>query len=459
MNAIREVAAKLKSEDILVISGDFNLSNLEWFTDEKEDCDIAIPLNASLEKETTVLDSMHEMGLVQVNKIGNKNGAMLDLVWTNCTETVSCSKNTHHLLKKESHHCAYELKVSDIESIQSNSISNFSYRDFTNANYEAINEKLNDIDWSNIFSGDVLDSHISKFYELIDSVISSNVELKTKKISSHPKWNGDLPNGMVFGDKKSGNNREIAQFFATHFAKALTKPDSSIIDDNSGDEPFLKDLCANFPTIDITEELVLDAINNLPNNMVSGPDEIPNVFLKKCLPALLKPITYMLKESLETGFVPEIWKKSFVRPVHKSGLRTNVENYRGVALQCIIPKLLDSIVAKHLNYNMINIIDDSQHGFMKGRSTITNLAEFTSCAILGMENHIQTDAIYLDIAKAFDSVNVDLLINKLAIMGLNEQLLKWIKSYLHGRQQIVKLNNDMSSPIDVTSGTGQGYPI
>ncbi|XP_055307463.1 uncharacterized protein LOC129571673, partial [Sitodiplosis mosellana] len=108
---------------------------------------------------------------------------------------------------------------------------------------------------------------------------------------------------------------------------------------------------------------------------------------------------------------------------------------------------------------MKNIIDDSQHGFMKGRSTITNLAEFTSCAILGMENHIQTDAIYLDIAKAFDSVNVDLLIRKLAIMGLNEQLLKWIKSYLHGRQQIVKFDNDMSSPIDVTSGTGQGYPI
>ena len=537
MESLQEIASNLRAEDILIVSGDFNLSNLDWYTDENDDADIAIPISASSEKEIIILDACHEMGLMQINQIGNENGVMLDLIWTNCTDTVNCSENKYHLLKKESHHRAYEIKVSDIESSQSELTSNFSYRDFTNANYEAINEKLNNIDWSNIFSGNVLDSHVNKFYELIHSVISSNVELKTKKISSHPKWfnhdlislknrvnkqykfmtsrstaeakscardvycelrkeykknarlayknyklemeqlinedpqkffefvnasnkrNNDLPNEMVLGDKKSGNHREIAQFFATHFAKAYTKPDSSIIEDNSGDEPLLKDLCANFPKIDVTEELVLDAMNNLPNNMVSGPDEIPNFFIKKCLPALLKPITFMLKESLETGFVPEIWKKSFVRPVHKGGLRAKVENYRGVALQCIIPKLLDSIVAKHLNYHMKNIIDDSQHGFVKGRSTITNLAEFTSCAILGMENHIQTDAIYLDIAKAFDSVNIDLLIRKLTIMGLNQQLLRWIESYLHGRQQIVKLNSDMSSPIEVTSGTGQGYPI
>ncbi|XP_055306621.1 uncharacterized protein LOC129570922, partial [Sitodiplosis mosellana] len=92
-------------------------------------------------------------------------------------------------------------------------------------------------------------------------------------------------------------------------------------------------------------------------------------------------------------------------------------------------------------------------------STITNLAEFTSCVITKMDKYIQTDAIYLDLAKAFDSVNVTLLIQKLNIMGLNEQLLKWIESYLNGRQQIVKLNDVMSNSINVTSGTGQGYPI
>ncbi|XP_055308286.1 uncharacterized protein LOC129572367 [Sitodiplosis mosellana] len=108
---------------------------------------------------------------------------------------------------------------------------------------------------------------------------------------------------------------------------------------------------------------------------------------------------------------------------------------------------------------MRNIIDSSQHGFVKGKSTITNLAEFTSHTLIGMQHGIQTDAIYLDLAKAFDSVDVKLLIHKLKIMGLNEQILEWIKSYLSERQQIVRLNGAMSTPIEVTSGTGQGYPI
>ena len=406
-----------------------------------------------------------------------------------------------------------------------------------NADYDAINEKITDINWTEFFTDTEINNLITKFYQHIYSIISSNVQLKTKKISNHPKWfnrdlinmknrvnnlfkfiassrteaekikaklehsnlrrdykkcarqayrnykiemeqiinddpqkffefvnsskkrKDDVPNEMTFENKKSTNRREIAQFFATHFAKAYTKPDINTNCCYDDDIQLLEGLCAHFPTIDITEELVADAINDLPNNMVSGPDGIPNIFVKKCMLALLKPITHMLKHSLETGYVPEIWKKSFVRPVHKSGLKIKVENYRGVALQCVIPKLLDSIVAKHLNYHMKNIIDDSQHGFMKGKSTTTNLVEFTSNVISGMAKGMQSDAIYLDIAKAFDSVNIELLIRKLAIMGLNKQLLEWIKSYLHDRKQIVKLNENVSNPIEVTSGTGQGYPI
>jgi len=167
----------------------------------------------------------------------------------------------------------------------------------------------------------------------------------------------------------------------------------------------------------------------------------------------------MLRTSLKTGVVADIWRKSFVRPVHKNGAKNKIDNYRGVALQCVIPKLLDSIIANHLNFHMKNIIDDSQHGFVKGKSTTSNLTEFVSNTLCNMEKHMQTDAIYIDIAKAFDSVNVKLLIHKLNIMGLNTQLLNWIESYLQHRMQIVKLNETMSSPIDVTSGTGQGYPV
>ncbi|XP_055307293.1 uncharacterized protein LOC129571512, partial [Sitodiplosis mosellana] len=87
---------------------------------------------------------------------------------------------------------------------------------------------------------------------------------------------------------------------------------------------------------------------------------------------------------------------------------------------------METILSSHLNYHIKNIIDDSQHGFIKGRSTITNLVEFTSPTLINMEHGIQSEAIYLDLAKAFDSVDINLLIHKLK---------------------------------KVTSGTGQGYPI
>ncbi|XP_055306571.1 uncharacterized protein LOC129570873 [Sitodiplosis mosellana] len=169
----------------------------------------------------------------------------------------------------------------------------------------------------------------------MENLINEDPQKFFEFVNGSKKTNDDLPNEMVLGDKKSSNRGEIAQFFATHFAKAYTEPDYTKNEKYSEDEPLLKDLCANFPTINKTEELGTDTINNLPNNMVSGPDGIPNIFVKEFTTALLKPITHMLKKSLDTGFVPEIWKSSFVRPVHKSGVKAKVENYRGVALQCV----------------------------------------------------------------------------------------------------------------------------
>lgn len=103
--------------------------------------------------------------------------------------------------------------------------------------------------------------------------------------------------------------------------------------------------------------------------------------------------------------------------------KSQVENYRGVAIQCVIPKILDSIIAKHLNEYAKNILTDHQHGFVSGKSTITNLTEYTTQISNGMHTHKQVDAIYLDQKKAFDTVNIILLLYKLLIMGLNAQLL------------------------------------
>lgn len=533
MQALRNLSSKLNNEDILILSGDFNLPRLSWFTENNNDPEIAIPINASWKKELIILDTCHELGLLQINTHTNDNGNMLDLTWTNYADLVSCDLSEFHLLKHESHHPAFQINLHYLRSNKNNKNSQLKFRNFLGADYDIINNKLSEFDWDKLLSGINLEVNIGNFYEVIKKVISETVELKPKNTSSHPKWfdrdlinmknrvsklhkqkkshnsieivekhaelrkqykkcarsafkdykvemehlinedptkffdyvnscrktNDELPSEMDYNGSKLTSQQDIADSFAKHFATAYTEQSSFSSGYYKEYEKFLRNLCINIPSIDITEQLILETVYKLPNNTVDGPDEIPNIFIKKCIHTLIKPITYILRESFITGIVPEIWKRSYVKPVHKSGIKTKIDNYRGVALQCVISKLLDSIIANHLNFHMKNIIDDSQHGFVKGKSTVTNLIEFTSRTITKMEKYIQTDSIYLDIAKAFDSVNINLLIQKLNIMGLNEQIVNWIQSYLNGRQQIVRVSGAMSKTIEVTSGTGQGYPI
>lgn len=272
-----------------------------------------------------------------------------------------------------------------------------------------------------------------------------------------------LPSKMSYDHQVSNTHTEATEFFKSFFQSVYCDPIANAVDHFDSQPQItdkIKDICAQIPCISITQQRIHEQINALPNNLVAGPDEIPNMFLKRCAESIISPITFMLRESLDTGKTPAIWKKSFVIPIHKSGKKNVVENYRGVAIQCSIPKLLDSIVSKHLNHFLENIIPFDQHGFIAGRSTITNLTDFVTRVMRGMQTSKQVDAIYLDIKKAFDSVDIRLLCHKLQIMGLNEQLLNWLRDYLTNRQQLVKVNtNNISSQINVTSGVGQGYPI
>lgn len=539
LDALRELISKVDPKDVILVSGDFNLPKLLWLSDDPDFPNATFPINGCSEREIEVLDTLHELGLFQINKHLNKNNKMLDLVWTSDTDIFNCTLSDSHLVKEEVHHPALNISMFEFFSRQNKNKNDCSdtFRNFINADYDKINNAFISVNWSETIKGTSLTEKVNNFYAVLKSIIDSHVELKVRKHSSHPKWfdkplitmkntvnklhhnmkveesneskqryifyrreykksvraayesykfeledlidenpqkffehvniikhnSDDLPSEMQLNNSTNADNwDDIAELFRQHFSTAYNIPKGDSIDTyikNNNCISKITKLCSKISTINLTEEIIIERIKKLPNNLVSGPDDIPNLFLKNCMLSLLTPITELLRESLNTGEVPALWKKSFVKPVFKSGNRSKIENYRGVALQCVISKLLDSIIAHHINEHISTLVDDSQHGFIKGRSTITNLAEFTSCALINMEKRIQTDAIYIDIAKAFDSVDIKLLLHKLKIMQLNTQVLNWIESYLSDRQQIVKINGVKSNPIEVTSGTGQGYPI
>lgn len=167
----------------------------------------------------------------------------------------------------------------------------------------------------------------------------------------------------------------------------------------------------------------------------------------------------MFNISLTTGSFPKFWKHSFLKPIHKSGPKDDVKNYRAICNQSEIPKLFDCLITKKLSWDTKNVNNSQQHGFSQGKSTCTNLVLYENFILNAFESRLQVDSIYTDFSKAFDRVNHRLLIGKLSALGINSSLLNWINSYLQDRIQYVKYGSTVSSAISVTSGVPQGSHI
>lgn len=139
-------------------------------------------------------------------------------------------------------------------------------------------------------------------------------------------------------------------------------------------------------------------------------------------------------------------------PIFKSGSRSNIENYRCIAILPTIGKFFESLVCELLTPHLKHVITELQHGFFTGRSTTTNLIEFISYVVSIVESGGQVDVIYTDFSKAFDRVCHSYLIAKLKQIGIHSSFLNWIASYLRGRTQFVSLSGWKSRSFQVSSG-------
>lgn len=254
-------------------------------------------------------------------------------------------------------------------------------------------------------------------------------------------------NGVEFSDDLSISNA-FADFFASTYSDRKFDFDSPYPFDIRSANSF------GLPMLDIST--VLTDMRRLKKVYDAGPDGVPSSVLRFCSEALALPLTFLFNASLKMGYFPSFWKKSFLIPLHKSGSLINVSNYRGIAKLSAIPKLFEKLVTDIISHHVSSILVPCQHGFRKGRSTATNLVQFTSGIIRGFVSGLQTDAIYTDFSKAFDKVNHDLLLYKLSIIGFNDNVLKWLSSYLKNRVQCVQFKQVYSHFINVPSGVPQG---
>jgi len=208
----------------------------------------------------------------------------------------------------------------------------------------------------------------------------------------------------------------------------------------------------------ISEEGVRKLLLNLNPFKASGPDGISARVLKELADEVAPLLTIIFNSSLNTGEVPSDWRSAHIAPIFKKGEHYDPSNYRPVSLTCISCKIMEHVIVSelmsHLENN--NILRPEQHGFRKARSCETQLLDFTEELFDTMENGKQSDIIIMDFSKAFDRVNHSLLLHKLHHYGVQDKVNRWIGAFLHGRQQAVVVNGEISAYVGVKSGVPQG---
>lgn len=201
---------------------------------------------------------------------------------------------------------------------------------------------------------------------------------------------------------------------------------------------------------------VIKAVGRLPSWGAPGIDDINGHVLKSALPAIYRQLTELINLSLDIATFPTIFKKAVVIPIQKLPGITEPDKHRPISLLTLLSKVLERIVYAQIYQHVEPLLSDSQHGFRRNRSTSTALLTITDQILQSMDNHCISLLILLDLSKAFDSVNHDLLIAKLRTLGLDQHIITWIKSYLSERTQVVRANKVESAELAITTGVPQG---
>lgn len=215
----------------------------------------------------------------------------------------------------------------------------------------------------------------------------------------------------------------------------------------------------------VSEAEVTKIIKGLKNKHSSGFDEISTDIIKLVSEEIVPPVSYIINNSFVHGHFPQKLKLALIKPLHKKGDPAKVENYRPISLLSSFSKIFERAMYNRLEHFFISkkIFKNSQHGFLKGKSTETAIYDFLTKILENLEAKNKTLGAFLDLSKAFDSLDHQLLLKKLELYGVRGPALDWLRSFITGRFQRVCLEMDgertLSDIIKTDLGIAQGSTL
>ena len=201
-----------------------------------------------------------------------------------------------------------------------------------------------------------------------------------------------------------------------------------------------------------------DELKNLNCFKSFGPDGVHPKLLKSLAgdSSFVDALVQLFRVCTDSGKLPDIWKSANLSALFKKGSKTDPLNYRPVSLTCILCKVYEKVIRISMVDFVESKISQHQHGFVKGKSCLSNLLETMDSVINLIDEGFPVDILYFDFKKAFDRVPHNRLILKLKCLGIHGKVLDIIKDFLSGRTFRVSVEGKFSSFKDVLSGIPQG---
>ena len=297
-------------------------------------------------------------------------------------------------------------------------------------------------------------------------------DFNKRKDSIKDTWNGinkllnrkgkdnEFPTHLIVDGKILKEDQDIANNFNDFFtnigpilARDIKTPA------NKSYKDYLKEkITSNFNFHTVSTDYVKKVLGKLKSKSSSGHDGISSLLLKEINDIIAEVTTLIINQSLSTGIFPDKLKLAKVVPVFKKDNPHQLGNYRPISLLPAISKIFEKVVYTQVYeyLNEYNLLYKSQYGFRKKHSCELAAMEVTDKIFNNLDKKKLPLAVFIDLSKAFDTIDHQILLHKLEHYGIRGTALKWFKSYLTDRQQYVQYKDKTSEKSDIITGVPQG---
>lgn len=295
-------------------------------------------------------------------------------------------------------------------------------------------------------------------------LIFTNFKNNTKKIwQTINELKGNFHNidtikSLQYDNKILNDPSDISQAFSNYFSRIAPDLDTNLPSSNKNPRDYLKGNYPNSMVLPIITTHEMNVVIKSLNNKNSDINDISAYIVKRNSDHFSVPLTILFNQSVANGTFPDILKTAKVTPIHKSGPRDDPTNYRPISQLTVFSKIFETLMKSYLiNYfEHKHILNPSQFGFRRNCSTFKALNTFSNDVFSAIDNKLSVLTIFIDFAKAFDTINHKILIDKMHHYGVRGPILSWFKDYLSNRHQYTFFNSAKSIPTLVTLGVPQG---